>query len=270
MNLFNTKLIEHFNSKQVVKVITGINSSNIFHILKLAKAAELSNATYLDVAANTKVIKILKSFSNVPICVSSINPLDLYNCVLAGADLIEIGNFDIFYKQGIYLSPSQVIDLVKEIRLLIEDVDICVTIPYYLNLFEQVKLAQNLQDLDINILQTESLAVTNKLNLPLIDNMFNSINLSSLSLLSTYIIASSVQIPVISSSKINNLSTPIAKYYGASGIGIGSALSDKDNIYDMTCYINEIHKSLVLNNNLNDFHNNVFIPNFLYYSDLMS
>nr|YP_009398208.1 hypothetical protein [Thaumatella adunca]ARW67394.1 hypothetical protein [Thaumatella adunca] len=247
MNLSNIKLYNSFKSKKVIKVITGIENTNISQIIKIAKASELSHVSYLDVAANTSIVKILKSFSSLPLCISSINPIDIYNCVSVGADLVEIGNYDFFYKQGIYFNTFQLINLVKEIKSFIGIIDICVTIPYHFHLNEQIYLAQALESLGVNILQTEGIFTPNQLKRSFIleKNIWNSIDLSNFSLLSTYVISCYVNIPIITSSSLISLSTPIAKFYGASGIGIGSTIRQKKTIFDMVTYINEVYSSLI-------------------------
>ncbi|NES25228.1 MAG: DUF561 domain-containing protein, partial [Symploca sp. SIO3E6] len=134
INLFNGKLLNSFANKTAIKVICGLEEMNIMQIIKLVKAAELSGATYLDIAANTRIITIVKSLTNLPICVSSIDPLELYNSVLVGADIVEIGNFDIFYKRYMNFSVDCILKLAEKTRTLIVDKDICVTIPHLLSL----------------------------------------------------------------------------------------------------------------------------------------
>nr|YP_010618652.1 hypothetical protein PN024_pgp143 [Rhodomelopsis africana]WAX02665.1 hypothetical protein [Rhodomelopsis africana] len=245
MNLSNIKLHNSFQSKNVIKVITGIQNTNIYQIAQIAKAASLANASYLDVSANTKVVRFLKSFSSLPLCISSIDPIDIYNCILAGADLIEVGNYDTFYDKGIYITSDQLIELVKEIKYLVGDVDLCVTIPYHFNLNEQIRLAQFLEYLGVNILQTEGL-FTN--NLPKkLSELTNSL---SSSLLSTYFVSKYVNIPVITSSGMTSMFASTAINFGASGIGLGSAIKNNCNIIDITNYINEV-KSCMFTNNVN-------------------
>nr|YP_010619041.1 hypothetical protein PNW47_pgp141 [Pterosiphonia complanata]WAX03054.1 hypothetical protein [Pterosiphonia complanata] len=245
MNLSNIKLHNSFQSKNVIKVITGIQNTSIYQIARIAKAADLANASYLDVSANTRIVKFLKSFSSLPLCVSSIDPIDIYNCILAGADLIEVGNYDSFYDKGIYMTSSQLIELIKEIKYLVGNIDICVTIPYHLNLNEQIWLAQFLEYLGVNILQTEGLFTNNLCNKYKLSGLTNSL---SSSLLSTYFISNSVNIPVITSSGINSMFASTAIHFGASGIGISSAIKDNNNIIDMANYINEVKDYMFINN----------------------
>nr|YP_009399666.1 hypothetical protein [Digenea simplex]ARW69485.1 hypothetical protein [Digenea simplex] len=266
MKLFNTKLNKLFDSNCVIKVIAGINNSNISQIVKIAKAAEMSKGTYIDIIANPGVVKVIKSISSIPICVSSINPIDLYNCVLAGADLVEIGNFDTFYSKGIYLSRTKILQLAQEVKFLVPYVDVCVTIPYHLSLNDQVNLAQDLESLGISILQTEGLSTKNKLDMLSLykDIICDSISKSSFSFLSTYIISQKVTIPVIASSSIKSLSSSVAIFYGASGIGIGSSINKKNDLFDMCTYIDEVHHSLSFRNSSYLIHQNLHSSMSLY------
>nr|QCI09029.1 hypothetical protein [Inkyuleea mariana] len=252
MTLLNTELNKSFIQKKVVKIITGLNNFDINYIIKVVKASEIANATYIDIAANTKIVSIIRSFTNLPICVSSIDPIELYNCTLVGANMVEIGNFDSLYTKHLFFSPSQIYQLAKKTKSLINNIDICVTIPHTLILSDQIKLAINLQNLGINVLQTEGLStkknIFNKDSNLQDDIIFNSANKASSALSSTYAMANVVNIPIITSSGINSLSAPIAMCYGASAVGIGSALNHYKTIYQMSNYINEIVSSVSYQN----------------------
>nr|YP_010851178.1 hypothetical protein Ycf23 [Aphanocladia delicatula]WGH14147.1 hypothetical protein Ycf23 [Aphanocladia delicatula] len=242
MHLSNLILYNSFESKKVIKVIAGIQNTNLYQIAQIASAANLANASYLDISANVKIVKFLKSFSSLPLCISSIDPIDIYNCISAGADLVEIGNYDIFYNNGIYINSCQLIQLVKEIKYLIGSIDICVTIPYHLNLSEQITLAQNLEDLGVNILQTEGLFINSlSKKKPRLTNSLSS------SLISTYFLSNYVDIPVITSSEVTSFSASIAMQYGASGVGIGSAIKNNSSVIHMINYINEVKYSIHIN-----------------------
>lgn len=256
MNLFNTQLILPFKNKKVIKIISGLNNLNIKEIIRIAKAAEISKASYIDIVANTKIVAILKDLTSIPICVSSISPIELYNCVLVGADLVEIGNFDFFYKQNINLSINQVLQLAKETRSLIKNKDICVTIPHTFSLYEQQYLSKQLEILGVNILQTEGPKYNNNNIENINDKVLKSINKAVFSLCSTYILSKTVNIPIISASNLDSISSLISISCGASGIGIGSNIKKYKTIYEISKYIDEIsyilnnHKILIRQNNI--------------------
>lgn len=241
MQLFHKELNDKFAKKQVVKIISGIDNTDFDLILKYIKACEMSNATYVDIIANPTVVSLVKRLTNLPICVSSISLKALYDCILAGADIIEIGNFDSFYDQGIILSSSQILAIAKQARTLFPYIDICVTIPHTLTLNQQVILVKQLEDIGINIIQTEGKLNQSSKNIDNHDsNLYNSICNASLTLSSVYYLSQSINIPIIASSAINSINAPLALSYGASGIGIKSAISNLPNIKQMSSYINEI------------------------------
>lgn len=249
MNLFNDSLKQAFQSKTALKVIAGIDNTNVSQVIKIAKASQLANATYLDIAANVKLVKLIKSFSNLPICVSSVDPIDMYNCISSGADLVELGNYDSFYKKGIYLNSDQILALFKEVRLLLPSIDICVTIPYYLDVFEQIHLAKKLDLLGANIIQTEGMA-----NISYIQSTSNVCNISFShspnsfipSLLSTYILSNVTKVPILASSGFKNITSSVVKFYGASGVGISSSCKQNVTIASMLKYIIQTSESLPL------------------------
>nr|YP_009395948.1 hypothetical protein [Dasya naccarioides]ARW65134.1 hypothetical protein [Dasya naccarioides] len=262
MNLFNKQLKNSFRNKQVIKVISGLGNLHLDKIIRITKAAELSHASYIDIVANTRIVSIINSITTLPICVSSIDPFELYNCSLAGADIFEIGNFDNFYSKKIYFSSSQILKLAKLTRFLISDKDICVTIPHTLNLYDQIILSKQLEELGVNILQTEgSVSRKNLYNKSFNDNISHSIISASEALSSTYAISNAVNIPVISSSRLNYISSSIAITCGAAGIGLASNLYKQKSIINMSAYIDEMYYSMTsqLNNNQIYILSNLFI-----------
>nr|QCI07808.1 hypothetical protein [Pleonosporium borreri] len=265
MNLFNKKLSIAFSLKNVIKIILGLNNKDINNIIQTAKAAELISVTYLDIIANPKVVALLKSMINLPVCVSSIDPLELYNCILMGADIVELGNFDIFYGNDIIFSAKEILELAIETRRLIPNNDICITIPHHLSLSKQINLAKHLSDLSINIIQTEGYSSKRKIGININDNISYATNKASSSLSSTYAITQEVNIPVISSSGLSYLSSGISTFYGSSGVGICSSIKKYTKIYDILYYIKQILyvQSSSLNYRLNNqscilFYNNSF------------
>jgi len=249
MNLFNDKLNQAFQSRSVLKVITGIDNTDISQIIRIAEASQLANATYLDTSANVKLVKVLKSCCNLPICVSSVDPVDMYNCVSSGADLVELGNYDFFYKKGIYITAEQIIDLFMEVKLMLPRIDICVTIPYYLDIREQICLTRKLDSLGANIIQTEGISNFNycesKSNI--CNKDFSSLSNSFIpSLLSTYILSNLTKMPILASSGFKNITSPISKFYGASGVGISSSFKNEKTITNMLKYIIQTSESLSL------------------------
>lgn len=258
MNLFYRKFVNSLKFKKIIKIISGLSTLNFAKIYQMVKSAEISEADYIDVAANTKIITLLKKITCLPLCVSSIDPIELYNCSVAGADILEIGNFDIFYEKKLSFSSFDILKLAIETRRLIQNKFICVTIPNTLSLYEQIVLAKKLEKLGVNFLQTEGLSCSYIKNLPINyseDFVSRSIYQSALTLSSTYILSRAVNIPIISSSKINCLSSLTSILCGSSGIGIKSVIYNKKTVYEMYYSIKEISFCMNLYTKINYFVN---------------
>nr|YP_009296437.1 hypothetical protein Thor_080 [Thorea hispida]AOM65372.1 hypothetical protein Thor_080 [Thorea hispida]ARX95934.1 hypothetical protein [Thorea hispida]UNJ79059.1 hypothetical protein [Thorea hispida] len=241
--LLFSNIRDKINKKQALKVVIGLNNFNVSKIIQKVKAAEIAKATYVDVAANSIILHEIRKKSSIPICVSSIDFSELYRCFQAGADLLEIGNFNVFYKKDIMLSAQQIISLADKLIKKAPNATICVTVPCYVSLAKQVDIAKRLEKLGVYMIQTEGYSNTGKL--PLVRSLKNA----SLSLSSTYILSQNVQIPVISASKINPLSASTAILAGAYGVAIGSFLYDKDNLWNLTESIFSVVRSIEIYNN---------------------
>nr|YP_009510800.1 hypothetical protein [Gracilaria gracilis]AXI96473.1 hypothetical protein [Gracilaria gracilis] len=75
---------------------------SIHSILKVVKAAKISQASCVDIVANPEIIYMVKSVTCFPLSISLIEPLELLDCVMKGADIVQIGNFDIFHDRKIF------------------------------------------------------------------------------------------------------------------------------------------------------------------------
>ena len=233
--------------KQAIKVITGLSNFKIEDIVMKIQAAELKGATYVDFAAHPDIVSVAKSITILPICASSINPIDLYSFVLAGADLVEIGNFDALYSRGIFFSRQQILDTVYQTKKLLGKVAICATIPHTFSLTDQIKLAVELEILGVDILQTEGRSSKTRFLAIKPSKAFTAAYKASSTISSVYTLSNYVCTPVLASSGLDYLSAPIAMNYGASIIGVSSALNQFRDIDDMAHYIQKIVTSLNLN-----------------------
>ncbi|HEY9862196.1 MAG TPA: DUF561 domain-containing protein, partial [Candidatus Obscuribacterales bacterium] len=89
-----------FEQGRALKIISGLHNFDAANVLAVAKAAELGGATFVDIAADPELVRQVRQAISLPICVSAVEPEQFVAAVEAGADLIEIGNFDSFYAQG--------------------------------------------------------------------------------------------------------------------------------------------------------------------------
>ncbi len=104
---------------QALKVISGLTNFDQDRVAATVKAATLGGATFLDIAADPSLVEMARSLTDLPICVSAIEPAKFVPAVQAGADLIEIGNYEAFYAQGMRFEAEEVLLLTQETRALL-------------------------------------------------------------------------------------------------------------------------------------------------------
>ena len=155
-----TSFRKDLEAKKAVKIIAGIDNFDIERVRNVVIAADKAGASAVDVAAKEEIIKMAKETTSLPVFVSSIVPQDLAMAVKAGADAIEVGNFDALYKKGLRMSAEEILDIVKETLSLIgnSSVFVCVTIPGHIDIASQIALAKELEELNIDLIQTEGAA----------------------------------------------------------------------------------------------------------------
>ncbi len=231
------------SEKQVIKTIIGIDNFNFVNSIEKIKAAEIAGSTYIDIAANVDILLEAKSFVSLPICVSSICVQELVNCHKAGADMLEIGNFDIFYGRHIHLTGEDIFSIVKELIYQLPQASICVTIPHCLSIHQQIILAKRLKNLGIDMIQTEGWS-SKKMDLLDLSDM---ITIASSTLGNALALSNAVDIPVIASSGISSLTAPIAISCGAIGVGIGSFFNYFDSTLELSKEISETLNIMKLN-----------------------
>nr|YP_009315299.1 Hypothetical protein ycf23 [Yamadaella caenomyce]SCW23754.1 Hypothetical protein ycf23 [Yamadaella caenomyce] len=243
----NTYVQEAFDQKTVLKTIIGIDKLRVQDVVSKAQAAEIGGATYVDIAANTSLVHAVRSVTSIPICVSSICIEELMTCYDNGVDMLEIGNFDIFYSGGIRLLPEHIIKITSTLRLYADQASICVTIPCYLGLREQVHLAQHVEKLGVDIIQTEGYVSKYSAD----KNVYHPVIKASSTLASTLALRNCIKLPVITSSGINSLTAPMAISSGASGVGISSAFNGFNANIDLIEEVNEVVYSIQTNKTYN-------------------
>jgi deoxyribose-phosphate aldolase len=220
MNMLNS-LQTAFANRRVLKVISGLNNFDRDRVEMVVKAADRGGATLLDIAADPELVQMARQLTNLPICVSAVEPQLFVAAVAAGADLIEIGNFDSFYAQGIRFEADEVLALTHATRALLPQITLSVTVPHILTLDKQVELAQALVAAGADIIQTEggtSSAPTHPGTLGLIEKAAPTLS-------AAYEISRAVNVPVLCASGLSSVTAPLAISAGASGIGVGSAIN---------------------------------------------
>ncbi len=229
-----------FANRQVLKVISGLNNFDAHRTAAIVKAADLGGATFVDIAADPALVQLAKSLTSLPICVSAVEPEKFVQAVAAGADLIEIGNFDSFYAQGRRFEAEEVLALTRETRALLPEITLSVTVPHILTLDKQVQLAEELVKAGADIIQTEGGTSSQ----PTHPGTLGLIEKAAPTLAAAYEISRVVSVPVLCASGISNVTVPLAIASGAAGVGVGSAINQLNSEVAMIAAVRGLVEAL--------------------------
>lgn len=229
-------------AKKAVKIIAGIDNFDMDRVRSVVIAADRAGASAVDVCAKEEIIEMAKETTSLPVFVSSIVPEDLAMAVKAGADAIEIGNFDALYKKGLRMSASEILDLVKETMSLIKksNVFVCVTIPGHIEVASQIELAKELEALNIDLIQTEGSATIEAQS----QGARGLLETAQVSIANTIELARNVEIPVMTASGLTTTTVPMAFAAGASAVGVGSCVNKLNSEIEMIATATAIVESV--------------------------
>lgn len=225
---------------RAIKIISGLNNFDTTHVTAVVEAAEQGGATFVDIAADPNLIRTVRQSIQLPICVSAVEPEKFVEAVAAGADLIEIGNFDSFYAQGRQFNAKEVLELTYQTRALLPTIPLSVTVPHILELDQQVQLAHDLVTAGANLIQTEGGTSSD----PNHSGTLGLMEKAAPTLAAAYEISRSVDIPVLCASGLSNVTAPLAIAAGASGIGVGSAINRLNDPLAMVAAVRSLVESL--------------------------
>lgn len=226
--------------RRALKVISGLNNFDCDRVAAVVRAADRGGATYVDIAADANLVQLAKQLTTLPVCVSAVEPEKFLACVAAGADLIEIGNFDSFYAQGRRFEAAEVLALTHETRRLLPAIGLSVTVPHILPLDQQVQLAEALVSAGADLIQTEggtSSSPTHAGTLGLIEK-------AAPTLAAAYEISRVITVPVLCASGLSSVTAPLAIAAGASGIGVGSAINKLNSELEMVAAVRSLVEAL--------------------------
>ena len=245
INLLPQKIQEELSHKSLLKVISGLKNFEPQSVRKISEAAFLGGADLIDIACKSSLVESAIEISSLPICVSSVDPKSFINSVKAGASLIEIGNYDSFYEQGITFSEEKVLNLTKETKDILPNVPLSVTVPHTIPIHRQVDLALKLVFEGADIIQTEGGKSSNPYNAG-IQGLFE---MSVPTLAATFAIykefeKQSIYIPIMSASGLSEVTCPLAISCGASAVGVGSVVNKLDDLISMIAIIRGLKESL--------------------------
>jgi hypothetical protein len=223
-------IIHHYIVTIYITIIhIGINNFDPVLVRNIALAAEQGGASHIDIACDADLVRIAKAATSLPVCVSSIYPASFVAAVEAGADMIEIGNFDGFYEKGIKFDAADILSMAQASRMLVPDVALSVTIPFTLPLNEQVALAIELEKCGVDVIQTEGKMSVSTAGL----SVQELIEIAAPTLASAYALSKVVSIPVMCASGLTEVTSTLALAMGSRGVGIGSMVNKLPTLNQM-------------------------------------
>lgn len=222
--------------KKAVKVIAGIANFDPENVLQIVRAATIARASAVDVAARPDIVSEVRAITDLTVFASCINPRTLAEAVRHGADAVELGNYDALYADGLFFTHDEVLKLARETMELVGgEALVSVTIPGHLSMETQIRMAQALEEMGVDMIQTEgaSRALTAEPRIkPLELRQKAAITLSN-----TRTLARHTSVPLMTASGIDLGNVGDALAAGAAGVGIGSAvnkLADQQQMLERT------------------------------------
>ncbi len=239
-NFMTVELQQALAQHRALKVISGLQNFDPERVAAVVKAATLGGATFVDIAADPELVKMVKGLTNLPICVSAVEPAKFVQAVEAGADLIEIGNFDSFYAQGRRFEAPEVLELTRQTRAVLPQILLSVTVPHILELDQQVALAEELVAAGADIIQTEGGTSSQ----PRHPGVLGLIEKAAPTLAAAASISKAVSVPVLCASGLSDVTVPMAIAAGASGVGVGSAINQLNDPVAMVAAVRRLVDAL--------------------------
>ncbi len=213
-------LQQHLVARRLLKVIAGIDNFDYDAVMAIARAAKAGGAQAVDIAADPALIQAVKSETGLIVFVSSVDPVRLIQAADAGADVLELGNFDAMYLNGEFPSAEQILGWARTVKEAVgERVPLCVTVSGRLPVNEQRDLAIALAHAGVNLLQTEGQVG------PEANDVFSALSGAVQALGNTAEIRRVVDLPLLLAGGFTIETAPFAFAAGADALGVGAAIS---------------------------------------------
>ncbi len=238
--IMNRDLRRAFEQRRALKIISGLQNTDPARVLPVVQAATAGGATYVDIAASPELVRLVRQHTPLPICVSAVDAAALAAAVAAGADLVEIGNFDSFYAQGRRFEAAEVLALTAATRARLPETTLSVTVPHLLSLDRQVELALELVAAGADLIQTEGGTSSR----PQSPGVLGLIEKAAPTLAAAYSIARTVDVPVLCASGLTAATVPLAIASGAAGVGVGTAIHQLNDTVAMVAAVRSLVEAL--------------------------
>ncbi|MFZ9739143.1 MAG: DUF561 domain-containing protein [Prochlorotrichaceae cyanobacterium] len=226
--------------RRALKVISGLTNFDVDRVVTIAQAAQRGGATWVDIAVDPGLVRAVRQHCTLPICVSAVEPEKFGPAVEAGADVIEIGNFDAFYAQGRRFEAEEVLALTQQTRSLLPHIPLSVTVPHILPLDQQSSLAEALVAAGADFIQTEGGTSSQPAHAGTLGLMEKAVP----TLAAASEISKVVNVPVICASGLSSVTVPLAIAAGASGVGVGSAINRLSTELEMIATVQSLVEAL--------------------------
>lgn len=245
LNLLPVQLRDALARRTLLKVIAGLTNVDPVSVARIAAAAGRGGADLIDIACVPELVSLAAAVSDLPICVSAVDPELFPAAVAAGAALAEIGNYDAFYPLGRVFAAEEVLALTRRTRELLPEVALSVTVPHVLPLDQQEQLAMELVAAGADLIQTEggtSARPCSAGSLGLIEKAAPT--LAAAHGISRALAAAQLPVPVLCASGLSAVTVPMAIAAGAAGVGVGSAVNRLDDELAMVAVVRALREAL--------------------------
>jgi hypothetical protein len=230
----------------LVKAIAGISNLNTAHVLSVVKAAVQAGVGAVDVAADAALITTVKAeIGQAPVLIfaSSVVPAALAAAAQAGADVLELGNYDALYATNAFFTAQDVLTLAEETLALVgHSVPLCVTVPGHLSRSSQQALAVALEAMGVALLQSEG--AVRLLEAEAKVSPLATEEKAQVSLQNVVALTQACGLPVMAASGMSATTVAAAVEAGACAVGIGSAINQFQQVAPMVAQLEAINQAL--------------------------
>ena len=244
MNNRKIRVLADLQENKLLKVIAGINNFDKERVLKIVKSAEAMNVSCVDISAREDIVTEAREIAvNTALMVSSVKVEELERAIKLGVDMVELGNFEALHDEGVFYSAEEVLAMATEIMNIksLSDVLVSITVPGHLSVKDQVMLAEKLEELKVDMIQTEgaSLVSTDKAA------ALGQIEKARLTLANTIELSKVLSnTAIITASGITPDTAKLAIAAGANGIGVGQYINKLESELEMMAAITALKESL--------------------------
>lgn len=216
-----TRMNQALANRTFVKVIAGIENRDVAHVRSVVEAATAAGAHAVDIAADADLVAQVKAATHLAVFVSAVEPAQLIAAAAAGADVLELGNFDALYARGIEPTAEEILGWTREVKAAVGDrLPLCVTISGRLPLATQLDLATRLQAAGADLIQSEGVQSA----ADVVDTQSAIASITN-ALANAAEIRRVIELPLFVAGGITAANAAFAIAAGANGVGVGRAVS---------------------------------------------